>query len=205
MLLRVPAASLQELATFGNGMAQLGYPYYAIGVRVAFDAAEAYPKFKFSAIRPLSNEEAAIVVELQKSPQIARILAEGAEHASPATAGVPTPIPSPFEQPPIQPQLVAPAPSQPVPAPVDAGASGVLAAAPNPALVAAPVSPAPVAVAVPGVATGFGGAVEVVNPTPAPVTPTQATPAPSAPASTPEATGGFDAALDAQLDALLPK
>lgn len=209
MLLRVPAASLQELATFAHGMNQLGYPYYAIGIRIAFDAAEAYPKFKFSAIRPLSNEEAAIVVELQKSPQIGRILAEGAEHAVPVAGQPQAALPSPFEQPPVASQPAAPAP-------VAGGmvlGNPVSVAPVAPAVVAAP-APAPVVAEQPAPATtvapsGFGP----LSPDPAPsatVTPSaQTAPVGSAVAtpSTPGPTGdggGFDAALDAQLQNLLP-
>lgn len=76
LLLRVPAASLTEMATFGAAMAQRGYPLISFGLRISFDPAESYPKFKFAAIRPLSDEEADIVLELKESPAVARILAE---------------------------------------------------------------------------------------------------------------------------------
>jgi hypothetical protein len=97
MLLRVPAASLTELATFGSKMSSLGYPYYAFGTRIAFDANESYPKFVFSAIRPLSDQEADLVIRMRESPEVARILAED-EHAAPALAP-PRQAASAFEQP----------------------------------------------------------------------------------------------------------
>lgn len=100
LLLRVPAASLQDLAQFGNIMQKMGYFYNAVGVRISFDPAESYPKFQFNAIRPLTDEEADLVLEMQKSPTVDRILAEGAEHA-PATQQGEQPSPnSVFEQPP---------------------------------------------------------------------------------------------------------
>jgi hypothetical protein len=105
MLLRIPAASLNELAQFGNKLASLGYPYNSVGVRIGFDPAEAFPKFKFSAIRPLTDEEAGAVLELQADPQIGRILAEGSEHAQAPAPAAPT-VDSVFEQPPV----AAPAP-----------------------------------------------------------------------------------------------
>lgn len=112
MLLRIPAASLNELAQFGNKLASLGYPYNSIAVRIGFDPAEAFPKFKFSAIRPLTDEEADVVLELQNDAQVSRILAEGSEHAAPP-ASAPA-IENVFEQPPV---AAAPAPA---PAPVAA-------------------------------------------------------------------------------------
>jgi hypothetical protein len=107
MLLRVPAASLNELAQFGNKLASLGYPYNSVAVRIGFDPAEAFPKFKFSAIRPLTDEEAEVALELQNDPQVARILAEGSEHSAPATAAPAIAMESMFEQPPV---AAAPAP-----------------------------------------------------------------------------------------------
>lgn len=81
ILLRVPAASLQELATFGNKMAQMGYPFYSFGTRISFDTEQAYPKFKFSPIRPLTEQEAALVIKLRKDPQVDRVLAEAVSDA----------------------------------------------------------------------------------------------------------------------------
>jgi hypothetical protein len=76
MLLRVPASSLNALATYGKGVQKLGFPYYGVGTRVAFDTQDAYPKFVFSPIRALNDEEAAKVVALQNDPQVDRILAQ---------------------------------------------------------------------------------------------------------------------------------
>lgn len=118
MLLRVPAASLNDLASFGNKLHALGYPVQAVAVRIAFDPAESYPKFNFSAVRPLNDSEADAVLEMMNDPQVGRILAEGSEHATQVQA-----LPSPetvFEQPPTQPvtnkvmQQAASAPAAPV-------------------------------------------------------------------------------------------
>jgi hypothetical protein len=76
MLLRVPAASLNDLASFGKKMQSLGYPYNAIGVRVSFDMNEAYPKLVFNAIRVLTDEEAAKVVEHLQGDGVERVLRE---------------------------------------------------------------------------------------------------------------------------------
>lgn len=126
MLLRVPAASLRDLAGYGEKMQALGYPYYAIATRIAFDPNEAYPKFVFSAIRPLTDAEADVVLSLRDSRQVATILAEGSENAQqPAQIAAPAQV---FEQPPATPTA---APVQPVAAPVAAPA------APQPAAVQA--------------------------------------------------------------------
>jgi len=85
MLLRVPAASLQELAHFGNKMNRMGYPYYSFGTRISFAISESYPKFEFTAIRPLSDEEAAQVVAMRDSDTVVRrILSENIEFVAEA-------------------------------------------------------------------------------------------------------------------------
>ena len=85
MLLRVPAASLQDLAGYGQKMQQMGYPYYAVGTKISFDPAESYPKFTFQGIRPLTDEEADIVLFERDSHTVNRILSEN-EFAVPAAA-----------------------------------------------------------------------------------------------------------------------
>ena len=135
MLLRVPAASLQDLATFGDTMAKLGYPYYAIGTRISFDPAESYPKFVFAGIRPLTDAEAKRVVEMQDDPAITRILAECSELV-PAQAPQAA-LADAFEQPPTLAPVVVPQPA-PVQQPV-ASAGGFGAAAPVAQAQAAPV------------------------------------------------------------------
>lgn len=101
MLLRVPAASLQDLATFGNKMQNLGYPYFAIATRIAFDPNEAYPKFTFSAIRPLTDEEAEQVLVLQPSQEVSRVLAEGSEHQTAEAPVTTDDVANAFEQAPV--------------------------------------------------------------------------------------------------------
>lgn len=98
MLLRVPAASLQDLAQYGVKMNQLGYPYYSIATRIAFDTAESYPKFVFSAIRPLNNEEGQIVLAARTGHHVERILSENEFAAPPAPQQ--SDVNSAFEQPP---------------------------------------------------------------------------------------------------------
>lgn len=207
MLLRIPAASLQELAQFGQKMQGLGYPYYSIGIRVAFDAAEAFPKFVFSAIRPLSDAEGELVLKMREEPLVGRILAEGAENV--ATQAGPVALPSPFEQPPAQ-QLAAPGAAPVVAAPVlqPVAPAPVVAPTPQPAVAAGVVTPV--------VSSGFGPvAAPVAAPVQAglvtqpmavaPANATPSTPAPVAAAPAPAPSGqSFEDTLDAKLDGLLP-
>jgi hypothetical protein len=139
MLLRIPAASLNDLAQFGNKLASLHYPYNAVAVRIAFDPAEAYPKFKFSAIRPLTDDEADLALEIAANPSVGRILAEGSEHSQAPAPEAPK-VESMFEQPPAEEKKAAPAPQ-----PAKAAAPGEAKRdyKKKPAPVAAP-EPAPV-------------------------------------------------------------
>src|SRR6185436_4284715 len=137
LLLRCPAASLQDLAAFNARYHQMGYPYFSMGIKVSFDPAESFPKFKFDAIRPLTEAEAAIVIEMQKSPDVARVISEGTAPApaqvaqaaqpvflEPVPAGAVAPVAQQVHlQPatyPAQPAAAAPSPAAPVvqPAPV---------------------------------------------------------------------------------------
>lgn len=142
LLLRVPAASLQDLATYGKKMQGLGFPYFAIGTRIAFDTKEAYPKFVFSAIRTLTDEEVAQVIALRDDPQVARILNEAVEavHAEPEGSKADE-VAAAFEQPPVQAAAVQEAPKP-----------ATRAQAPNPAA-RSNVTPLPTAKAPPTPAT----------------------------------------------------
>jgi hypothetical protein len=140
MLLRCPAASLQDLAAFDAKYKAAGYPYFSLGVRVAFDPKESYPKLVFSAIRPLGEQEAALVVQLRNSDATARVIADAVPVVVPEAA----PPAVTFEQPPQQ-------PAQP---PIQAQQAPVQQAAPAPA----PAAHAPSPAAAPVQPTGFGAA-----------------------------------------------
>jgi hypothetical protein len=83
MMLRVPATSLAEMATFTKKMEALGFPYFTIGVRLGF-ADEAYPKLTFSAIRALTDDEARKVLEYRQSDEVDYMLAQQREDTAPA-------------------------------------------------------------------------------------------------------------------------
>jgi len=74
MLLRTPAASLGDLGNFALQLKQVGWPYYAIGVRVSFDLSVSFPKFIFKALRPLVNDEGKIVMDMRKELLVGKII-----------------------------------------------------------------------------------------------------------------------------------
>jgi hypothetical protein len=97
MLLRVPPASLSDMKTFNEKMKALGYAYFTIGTRIGFDVSSEYPKLSFSAIRVLTDDEAAIIKELRDDPRTARVINE-VEHEVAATPA--EQLTQAFEQPP---------------------------------------------------------------------------------------------------------
>jgi hypothetical protein len=129
MLLRVPAASLQDMKSYGIRMKSMGFPYNIIGTRISFDPATTYPKFVFKEIRALKDFEIAKAEALFNDPRTVRILSENSDQAS-------------------TPQLAAPKPNFDVPHDADTGE--VIEAKAEPAPVKrtykkAPAAPAPVA------------------------------------------------------------
>ena len=166
MLMRVPAASLGDLATFGSTMKQRGYAYNAVAVRVSFDLTVSYPKMVLKAIRPLTDEEAEQVIEWYKSDSVDKMLADFSDIAAPAAeAAAPAGDPD-FEQP-----VAAPAPK---PAPVAA----------KPAVPKAP--PAQAAAPKPN-GVSFGGTkVAAPQPIAAPAAPPAVAPKPAKPKPAPK-------------------
>lgn len=151
MLLRVPAASLRDLKSFADLLSANGYPYYAIGTRISFDVNEAFPKFVFSAIRPLTESEAAAIIELREDPRVQRILELEIEHVvhEPEAAGVQ------FEQGAAQAPAAAPAKKTPQELMAEAQAKAAAkpaAAKPAPAAKPAAAKPAPAAKSKPAAA-----------------------------------------------------
>lgn len=57
MLLRVPAASLGDLAQYGKTQRQNGRRYDALVTRVSFDTEASFPKLRFNAVRHLNADE----------------------------------------------------------------------------------------------------------------------------------------------------
>ena len=90
MLLRVPAASLADLATFGKQLKAKGYPYNTIATKLGFDPNASYPKLTFKALRPLSEEELETIAGHLQSDRLHQVLADD-EFAAPAPAAAPAP------------------------------------------------------------------------------------------------------------------
>jgi len=84
MLLRIPAASLNAFAEFTTKLEKMGVPYCGAGIKISFDPTEAYPKFVFQAVRPLTDDEADIVLSLRDSMQVKRIISEDIGDTTPA-------------------------------------------------------------------------------------------------------------------------
>jgi hypothetical protein len=74
MLLRVPAASMAELAGYDGSMGQMGFKLHAIVTRMTFDIEAAYPKIKFEPVRPLSVAEFQEVLKWRDSAQVKDML-----------------------------------------------------------------------------------------------------------------------------------
>lgn len=115
MLLRIPAASLKDLKSYGDLLSSYQYPYYAAVTRIAFDPNEAYPKFVFNAVRPLTDAEAAKIVKLRDDKRVATVLSETAASVAAGAVGEEkkSVASSPFEQdaPAGTPSTSAPAPA----------------------------------------------------------------------------------------------
>jgi len=90
MLLRVPAGSLNAFGIYADQLQKSGYPLFAVVTRVSFEPKEAYPKFRFTPLRVLTDEEIDQIVALRDNLQVKRILAEGVENeAAPAEEHAP--------------------------------------------------------------------------------------------------------------------
>lgn len=89
MLLRVPPASLQDTSRYANNIKGWGYDYFTVGTRIAFDTVDAFPKFVYTAIRPVTDEEAELVLKWRDSVDVENILSTAEKPAAPATANAP--------------------------------------------------------------------------------------------------------------------
>lgn len=74
MLLRIPPASLQNLASLANPLKQLGVPYQAVAVKISFDHNLAYPKLTFQPVRALNAEQARVIKDYLESGELERML-----------------------------------------------------------------------------------------------------------------------------------
>lgn len=76
VFLRVPAASLNDLATLGEAMSKKGFHYATYITRIGFDVEKPHPQMVFRALQKLTAQEAPIVMQLREDPQAYRITGE---------------------------------------------------------------------------------------------------------------------------------
>lgn len=163
IFLRVPAASLNDLATFGDTMAAQGFDFSAFITRITFDPDMAHPKFVFKPVAPLTDDEADVILPFITDQQALRItgedlIAKGAPRlaapAPQAQLAAPAPAQPALSQPSTlvaQPANAQPAPpvqppASPPPPVIPAGGSGLVGAskaAPASSLVTAAAAPPP--------------------------------------------------------------
>ncbi len=85
VLLRLPAASLNPFGTYGDQMEAQKWPLISVLTRLSFEPAFAYPKLKFEAVRPLTDDEVAVALELRDSPEAERIVSSEVDAAGPSS------------------------------------------------------------------------------------------------------------------------
>ena len=86
ILLRVPGASLSDLAAYGKALKQRGIPYAAVVTKLSFDPDAAFPKIMFQFERVLTQEELAKVADRIGEPVIEDILGTTVRGVAPAAA-----------------------------------------------------------------------------------------------------------------------
>jgi hypothetical protein len=92
MLLRVPAATLKDLAGYADMLTRRGAPYQAVVTKIGFDPTVAHPKMTFKATRWLDADEAAKVKELMDDSVIEQITGT---QRQPTVAAKPTVVQKP--------------------------------------------------------------------------------------------------------------
>lgn len=133
VFLRIPPASLNDLANFGDRMNACGWHYSSYITRISFDPTQSYPKLVFEFQKGLTDAEAPVVLPLREDPNALRITGEDKVSAIPGAARIAAPL--------QQTQLQAPAAQAPVQ--VETGLLDV-ASAPTPAAAPLTASPADV-------------------------------------------------------------
>lgn len=86
VFLRVPAASLNDLALLGDGMAGQGFHFSSYITRIGFNPEKAHPQMTFRALQPLTDREGPLVLPMREDPTSLRITGEN-EIGSARTSG----------------------------------------------------------------------------------------------------------------------
>jgi NADH dehydrogenase/NADH:ubiquinone oxidoreductase subunit G len=76
VFLRVPAASLNDLALLGEGMSAQGFHYASYITRIGFNPEKPHPQMTFRALQALTDKEAPVVLPLREDPTAIRITGE---------------------------------------------------------------------------------------------------------------------------------
>jgi hypothetical protein len=76
VFLRVPAASLNDLAILGEAMSKKGFHYSTYITRIGFQVDKPHPQMTFRALQALTDKEAPIVLPMREDPQAYRITGE---------------------------------------------------------------------------------------------------------------------------------
>lgn len=76
VFLRVPAASLLDLATYGKNLEATGMHQFALVTRVQFDPTKAHPQMQFRPLQELTDAEAPVIIPLLDDPITKRIVGE---------------------------------------------------------------------------------------------------------------------------------
>lgn len=95
MLLRVPAASLNDLKSYGVGMKNKGFAYNTIVSRVGFDPDASYPKLTFKPVRQITDDEAVLLANHYQGDVIESILTQADENKALRKQDVVAPIKAP--------------------------------------------------------------------------------------------------------------
>jgi hypothetical protein len=77
VFLRVPAASLNDLAMLGEAMSAQGFHYSTYVTRIGFNIEKPHPQMTFRALQALTDKEAPIVLPMREDPTAIRITGEG--------------------------------------------------------------------------------------------------------------------------------
>lgn len=73
MLMRIPAASLREMANYAQVLKRRNTPYQAVVTKIGFDPEAAYPRFTFRAVRYLDETEAKSIIATGQQDVIGQI------------------------------------------------------------------------------------------------------------------------------------
>lgn len=76
VFLRIPAASLNDLAILGEAMSKKGFHFSTYITRIGFQPDKAHPQMTFRALQKLTAAEAPVVMPLREDPQAYRITGE---------------------------------------------------------------------------------------------------------------------------------